>query len=269
LSHPILERLDSAKAEQRRNACLEAATDPSAVLLLDALARALGDPDKRVAQAASDSLAKLAATCPEVADVVRNAMRTDNARQRWNAAFTCSRIEPVAPRLLPALVEALGSDEGDVRWAAARLLVNTGRAHGEVLPLVLGLAKTDPNPTLRSMALYCLRELAPDEPGCARVIVAATRDPVRSVKHAALTALAALHDADDAVVDRLIEVSVDGADPSSQRIATFALGALGARPKIELPTRAIDCLRQLAHSGAPSEVRTAAQRAITACGSAR
>jgi HEAT repeat protein len=166
---------------------------------------------------------------------------------------------------LPPLVEALGSDAGDVRWAAARLLVNTGRACGEVLPLLLGLARTDPNPALRSMALYCLRELAPDEPGCTRVIVAATDDPERPVRHAALTALASLSDAPESVIGRLVEVTGDPSDPTSQRIATFALGTLGSRPQIQLPAYAIASLRRQVADSTHDELRTAAQRALEAC----
>jgi len=266
LSHPIVAGLASADAGERHAACLAAADDPSAVLLLQALAAALGDPEKRVAQAASDSLAKLAPTSPEVIEVVRAALRGGTPNQRWFAAFTCSRIEPVGPRLLPSLVEALGSDAGDIRWAAARLLVNTGRAYGEVLPLILGLVQTDPNPALRCMALYCLRELAPDEPGCAQAIVAATLDPQRSVRHAALTALASTSDAPPAVIDRLVEASNDASDPPAQRIATFALGALGSLPQVQLPESAIASLREHAAGSDRAELRSAAQRALGTCG---
>ncbi len=266
MSHPVITGLASNNAEERRDACVAAADDPTAVLLLTALAGALGDPEKRVARAASDSLAKLALTCPEVVEVVRAALRGDDPRQRWFAAFTCSRIEPVGPRLLPALVEALGSEAGDIRWAAARLLVNTGRSYGEVLPLILGLAQTDANPMLRCMALYCLRELAPDEASCAQVIVAATRDPDRTVRHAALTALASLSEAPQTVIDRLVEVTGDTTDPASQRIATFALGALGSRPPIELPANAIAALRRQATESVHAELRTAAQRALESSG---
>lgn len=265
MSHSVVTRLASADADERRAACVDAADDPTAVLLLDALARALGDPEKRVAQAASDSLAKLAQTCPEVGDVVRSALRGDTPSQRWFAALACSRIEPAGPRLLPVLVESLGSEAGDVRWTAARLLVNIGREYGEVLPLMLGLARTDPNPALRCMALYCLRELAPDEPGCAQVIVAATLDQELSVRHAALTALASLSDAAESIIGRLLEVTDDPSDPTSQRIATFALGALGSRPQIQLPANAIASLRQQASDSPRDELRTAAQRALEAC----
>ena len=74
MSHPVVARLASADADERRAACVDAADDPTAVLLLDGLAKALGDPEKRVARAASDSLAKLAPTCPEVGAVVRAAL---------------------------------------------------------------------------------------------------------------------------------------------------------------------------------------------------
>jgi HEAT repeat protein len=266
LSHPIIAGLASPDTAERHAACVAAADDPSAVLLLHALAEALGDPEKRVAQAASDSLAQLAQTSDEVSGVVRAALSGGTPNQRWFAAFTYSRIEPVGPRLLPPLIEALGSDAGDIRWAAARLLVNTGRAHGEVLPLMLGLARTAPTGVLGCWALYGRRALAPDEPGCAHAIAAATHDPDRSVRHAALTALASLRDAPASVIDRIVEVSTDTGDPAGQRIATFALGALGSRPQIELSESAIASLRQHAAGTHRDALRSAARRALETCG---
>ena len=50
------------------------------------------------------------------------------------------------------LVEAFAADESDVRWRAARLVVETGRLHAEVLPLVSGLLDADPAPRVRTGA---------------------------------------------------------------------------------------------------------------------
>ena len=59
MSHPVLERLRDADPEQRRRACEAAPDDPSAVLLVDALAECLGDSAKQVARAASRALTRL------------------------------------------------------------------------------------------------------------------------------------------------------------------------------------------------------------------
>ena len=86
---------------------------------------------------------------------------------------------------------ALDSEDGDVRWSATRILVEMGRGHGEVLPVLLSLAR-DGSPRARRMALAGLRELAPGEPEVARALLAATRDADLRVRRAAVTALAGL-----------------------------------------------------------------------------
>ena len=74
------------------------------------------------------------------------------------------------------MVEALHNTDGDVRWAAARVIVETGRSHAEVLPLLVGLVRGGESPVLRRMATFALRELAPDRPEAAQVLLEASRD---------------------------------------------------------------------------------------------
>ena len=60
MAHPLVERLTSADAAARRDACRAAADDPSAVLLVEALAERLADADREVVRAASDALVFIA-----------------------------------------------------------------------------------------------------------------------------------------------------------------------------------------------------------------
>jgi HEAT repeat protein len=227
VTHPLLRRLASADAEERRQACLEAAEDPSAVLLVPALAAALGDPDRAVARAASRALAGLGRQHRVVTEALRDALRADPPRGRIQAAFTLARLEPPEPRSLPALVAALESGEGDVRWTATRILVEMGRGHGEVLPLLIGLAR-DGSPRARRMALTGLRELAPGEPEVARLLLAATRDADLRVRRAAIAALAGLDEPPPAVIDRLTALESGDPDEASRRLAAGALARLAA-----------------------------------------
>ena len=72
------------------------------------------------------------------------------------------------------------------------LQLDTGRLHGEVLPLLLGLARTDERPVVRRMAAHCLRQLAPDRPESARVLLEGSRDADVRVRRASLAAMVAL-----------------------------------------------------------------------------
>jgi HEAT repeat protein len=230
MSHPLLERLREADPEQRRRACEAAVEDPSAVLLVDALAGSLGDPAKQVSRAASRALIRLGQQHDAVRPALRGALRSGPASGRWMAAFTLARLAPPEPALLPALVEALASDEGDVRWLAARLLVDTGRLHSEVLTLLLQLANADERPAVRRMAGHCLRELAPDHPAVAQALLKSTRDDDPVLRRAAYTALASLLDPPRAVIQRLAEAVELEPDPKSRRTAALALERLAAHP---------------------------------------
>ena len=258
MSHPLVERLRSSKPDERISACRDAVEDPSAIVLNDALGEALGDPVKAVARAASDALARLAREIDGVEPVVRLALRSDDASRRWHAALTSSRIEPPTPRLLPPIVEAMASCEGDVRWTAARLLVETGRVNPEVLPLVVGLVTGAESANVRRMAAHCVCELGPERPESTRALLEASRDPDRSVRHAALTALAGLTDPSREVFDRLMEVIADPSDAPSRKIAAHSLRALARDHADALPKASIAALRQIAKADPDSDLRSVA-----------
>lgn len=261
MTHPIAERLASSDADTRRAACAAAAEDPAGTLLAPALARALGDPSKAVVRAASDALATIARRAGGVEDVLREALHGESPGARWGAAFTLARLAPPGPRLLPALVEALGSADGDVRWAASRILVDVGRLHGEVLPLLVGLVRGGGTPLVRRMAAYALRSLAPDRPEAARVLLEATYDADLPLRRAALTALAALEAPPPEIPERLVEVLARDRDAPSRRLAALALGELGAAAPGSLPPAAHDALREALHT-ADTDLRRAAERSL-------
>jgi len=262
VSHPIVERLRHADPEERRAACLAARSDPAAALLAEALGDALGDPVKAVARAASDALVEIGRRERQVDAVLRDALRSDCPRRRFTAAYTSVRLQPPTPGLLPALLEALGNADGDVRWAAARILVDLGRLHGEVLGVLVGLLKGGDDPVVRRMAAFCLRELAPDRPESASVLLAATRDADLHVRRAAVSALAGLVDPPPEVGVRLLEVLTQDPDAAARRIAAVALGELGAATPNCLPVGASDCLRAVAADPA-LDLRRAAEGALS------
>jgi HEAT repeat protein len=262
VTHPIAARLASPDAETRRAACVAAGEDPAGTLLAPALGRALGDPSKAVVRAASDALAAIARRAGGVDDILRAALHGDSPAARWGAAFTLARLGPPGPRLLPALVEALASPDGDVRWAASRILVDIGRLHGEVLPLVVGLVRSGESPVVRRMAAYALRSLAPDRPEAARVLLEATFDPDLPLRRAALTALAAVEAPPPEIPERLIEVLARDADAASRRLAALALGELGAAAPGSLPAAAQAALREALHATRDTDLRRAAERSL-------
>ena len=76
--------------------------------------------------------------------------------------------------------------------AAAKVMVDMGHRHGEVLPVLMGLVRTSESPGVRRMATFTLRELAPDRPEAAEVLLDAAGDTDLGVRRAAFTAMASL-----------------------------------------------------------------------------
>jgi HEAT repeat protein len=264
----LLEKLKRGDVEARRSACQSAAEHPSAVLLVDALADALGDAEKAVARAASDALVKIGSQGGAVENAIRKALHSDVSRRRQGAAFTAARLEPPGPRLLPPLVEALASADGDVRWAAARLIVEIGRAHGEVFPLLLAMVRTGERAVQRRMATFALRELAPDRAEAAAALLGATRDSDLEVRRAALTATASLTAPPPEVLRRLLETLREDEDAASRRLAALALGEIGrADPQLISP-EAIRQLRDCEQATTDPDLQRAAERALAALGPA-
>lgn len=262
MSHPIMQRLRSPDPTERREACLAAADDPSGTLLAEALADTLGDPVKAVVRAASDALVAIGRRAGGVDQAIRGALHSEEPTRRWGAAFTFARLEPPGPRVLPALVEALGSPDGDVRWAAARLLVEAGRMHPEVLPLLLGLVRSGEHALVRRMATFALRELAPDRPEAAEVLLDATGDVDLRVRRAAYTAMASLLGPPPHVAEHLLRTLTTDPDAASRRLAALALGEIGASQPTALPPDTEGALRAAGSGSEDPDLRRAVERAL-------
>ena len=104
-------------------------------------------------------------------DVLLRTLESDVTRQRWGAAYALSLLGDAPPVTLPTLLEALGSDDGDVRWAAGNILARLrgDTALVDALQQLLGTG----NPAQRKMAAYCLRDLDARSPAVERALLAA------------------------------------------------------------------------------------------------
>lgn len=261
MSHPLVERLSSPDPVERRAACLAAQEDPSATGLTAALSEVLGDPVKAVGRAASDALVEIGRGAADVGKSLQAALHSADPKRRWRAAFTTARLEAPAPRLLPALVEGLGSGDGDVRWASARVIVEMGKVHAEVLPLMVGLVRGGESPIVRRMATFALRELAPERPESAEVLLEAIGDSDLHVRRAAMTAMASLASPPAPVAVRVLEALRSDPDAATRRLAALAVGELGASDPDFVPGGAGEALVEARTSEDP-DLRRAVERAL-------
>jgi len=191
---------------------------------LSALLDALGADTKAVQRGAAEAVAALARAGQDVEGLLAAALADPSPRRRWGAAYAWSRLGRGPAACLPVLLDALGADDGDLRWASATIL----REHGGVLPVAAALRAlvASPNPLQRKMALYSLRDLnvrGADVEGAVRASLA---DPDAGVRLAAMSALATLADDRAAAADALL-LRLDDLDPGVRRAAAAALGRLG------------------------------------------
>lgn len=259
MSHPVVAGLRSADVDERLAACRRAVDDPAAVLFVDALVGALGDPVRAVFRAASDALTTLGRQ-HEVAPALRAALHAGPPRGRTAAALTLARLEPPDLRLLPALVAGLGLDDAKLRWSSLKTLVETGRLHGEVLALLAGLSRQDPSPVVRRMAHHGLRELGRDDLSAALALLEGTRDEDVAARRAAYAALSAQLDPPRSVLERLAAALSAEPDAACRRIASVALGEIGAR--CGLDAAAIEALRRARDESEDPDLRRGAARAL-------
>lgn len=162
-------------------------------------------------------------------------------RGRFAAAFVLYRTGRGSLRLLPALLDALDLPDGDLRWSAAAVLAALGRMHGEVLPVLLHEARTSRSGSRRRMALYALRDLAPEREETREVMLRALDDRDPEVRRAALSSFAKLADPGPTSAERVLTILADDPDPRMRRIAAVvAPGVVQGHPGAR--ARALDLL---------------------------
>lgn len=224
-------------------------------------------PDELIARLASSDRAEQRRACDEAAervraepglrDRLRELLADPRPLARFAAAFVLFHAERPTLRLLPALLESLELADGDVRWQAAQMLAALGRLHGEVLPVLLAEARNAASASRRRMALYALRELAPERAETGAVFLAALDDRDGHVRRAALSCFAKLSDPPRALAERALALA-GGADPDPRmaRIAAVILPDL-VRFHPELAEQAARLLDSLEGASDPSLARAA------------
>jgi HEAT repeat protein len=96
-----------------------------------------------------------------VVPVLIRALNDRNQSVRAWAAWTLGQIGPKAIEAVPELRKNLGSPDENVRKQAAYALGRIGREAREALPTLIGLARSDPNQSVREQAGHAVWEIDP------------------------------------------------------------------------------------------------------------
>ena len=249
-SHPLLDGSPAARAVALTAVAeRDAAPDRAELAALDAC---LADPHKLVQRRAAETFAALARRGVEVEAALRAALAAPELRRRWGAVYALSLIGPLPPAALPTLLDVLGVDDGDLRWAAGDLIKQlAARERSSVVAALLAVARAAAPP--RKMALYCLRDLGVAE--AVDAALSALADGPIETRLAALSLLSAVHP-DPAVAAQRIAALIDDGDPRMQRAAAATLGGLGVR------TDAVMSALRRASSSDDSSLRRAAAHSL-------
>ena len=201
--------------------------------LLRILFACLGHRAKKVQRGAAAVLVRSAPRHPAVVAGLHARLTDRDARVRWTAAFALSALALPDPSPLPVLIENLGHQESDLRWAAHTAILRVARRHPRtVLDAMLRLAHAG-NAVQRRMALYCLRDLQQTDGNAQAAYFRSLSDTETTVRLAGISCLGKLRVTSEPLRNALVGLLKDDADFGVRRAAAVACGQIGdASPRI-------------------------------------
>jgi HEAT repeat protein len=171
------------------------------------------------------------------------------------------RAQGPSLRLLSPLLDALDLEDGDLRWSATHMLATLARQKTEAVEVLLHEARQARTPLRRRMALYAVREVAPERRETREALLAALDADDPELRRAALTSLAKLSEPDEDCLDRTLEILERDPDLRMRRIAAVLVPEL-ARPHPGCRTRTTAGL-EAARGGDDPVLSRAAEAALS------
>ena len=183
--------------------------------------------DKPTIRAAVDALIPLAATSPELCDILNRRLAEAGHKQYWPVAYILGNLPQPTHAAIAALLDALDHREPDVRWAISLLLARIAKETPDLIKLLIQLCATGSDNQKR-MALYCLRDLTLCDTASLTALLAALGDPEATVRVAAAICLQTRPDIDDAGKNVLLQAYSDDPESRVRHAAAIALANLGS-----------------------------------------
>jgi len=259
--------LNDADPEVRLAAIDQVAENPQvtpAEPALNALMQCLGANRKVLQRRAAEALAAASVHDTRVVEKLRAMLSHHELRARWGAAYALGLVaadDALDLGAMPSLIEALSSNDGDVRWAAAELVVRLGRRNPDAVSNQLIALARDGNLNARKMALYCLRDIGGPREELLAVAESCCADHQSLLKMAALSLIGRVENPGDRAAALAIRLLEDDPDRGVRRCAAVALGHIGNRsPKVT------EALTRAAKTEGDIYMTRAAQGALTRLG---
>ena len=205
----------------------------------------LGHTTKKIQRGAATVLSRFASRQPEIIEALTHKLTHPDARLRWTAAFILAQLDLPSPSpqrvnvssnqtqlldtftLLPVLIENLGHQESDLRWAAATAVLQLARHHSQdVARAMIQLVNTG-NAVQRRMALYCLRDLKQTDQAAQTAYLASLHDQDPMVRLGGLSCLGKLRLTSGAMRAAILRLLEHDPDMGVRRAAAVTCGQLG------------------------------------------
>jgi len=255
--------LNNADDQARLDAIAQAAQTaaPLNEASLDSLIRCLGANRKIIQRRSAETLAVIAPAHPQIVEAVRSALAHPDSRMRWGSAYTLGLIHDALDlRAMPALLEALASSDGDIRWAAAELVVRLGKSDPKAVGNRLLTLSREGNLNARKMALYCLRDIGGNPEELLAAAAACCADNHSLLKMAALSLISHLNGGESAA-ELALRLLASDPDDGVRRCAAVALGHIANRSSL-----VIEALRSAANNNDDVYMMRAANAALARLG---
>jgi HEAT repeat protein len=229
------------------------------------LIRSLGANRKILQRQAAEGLAAAATEHPHLVDNLRGALSDPDSRTRWGAAYALGLIDDALDlRAMPTLIEALASSDGDIRWAAAELVVRLGKRDRTAVGERLLMLSREGNLNARKMALYCLRDIGGTSEELLGAAEQCCADNHSLLKMAALSLISRIGNSGERAAHLALHLLEDDPDEGVRRCAAVALGHIGDRSP-----RVIDALQRAANDNRDIYLNRAANAALVRLGESR
>lgn len=218
------------------------------------LIESLDHPNRAVVRAAVDSLVALGPG-PEIQQALNKLLNDSSRKIRWPIAYTLAQLSFPSSQCLEVLIEGLGSEDQDIRWATLLLTARLGKSDERIVSLLLGLLKTGSS-IQRRMAVYCLRDMDLKDAESLQALMESLRDPDPLVRVAAVTSLKGRPEVGQEGGDLLLHLFLKDPDPRVRHTAALTLAQLGD------PTEEIRAALKDASRGDDPQLKKAANAAL-------
>lgn len=223
---------------------------------ISALLDSLNQSDKSAIRAAVDSLIPIVSSSPEVRDSLHQLLMDPSRKNRWPIAYILAHLPNPPEACHKVLLETLDSQDPDIRWAVALLLVRLAKNDHAIESRLLGLLKSGTS-NQRRMAVYCIRDMELKDGSSLQALLKTLQDSDPLVRVAAVTSLRMRHDVNKDGLDSILHLFLEDPDSRVRYSAALTLAGLGA------PTQKIRAALEEASRSKDPQLKKAATAALT------